>query len=387
MALFVNVLGFSRGGVPPFGWGHGQVWLGVCIRLKAMACRTIRAFALRGPHVFDTEAWFDNLRRYGLPAPPIACHAVELLQSGSQVSVGRLHLMQVDARGPLLGMSSYYSSLYQPVVWGAGSCCAVDWGDLAGRIRRLPGASVIRLQPLDADGAFICGMAAGLRACGYSVDRFFCFGNWYLPTEPGGFEAYWRQRPAQLRNTVERARRRLDRSHTWRIDIVTAPSPALEQGIAAYQRVYAQSWKEPEPNPAFMPGLIRMAADQGGLRLGLLWLEGEVVAAQVWIVTEGKAHIFKLAYQSGFERFSVGSVLTAALMQHVMDVDVVREVDYLTGDDNYKKDWMSHRRERVGLIAFDRSRLRGCVAWGKHAAGKLYRRLVNPGASRASVSS
>lgn len=136
-----------------------------------------------------------------------------------------------------------------------------------------------------------------------------------------------------------------------------------------------------------MPGLIRMAADQGQLRLGLLWLEGEVVAAQVWIVTAGKAHIFKLAYQAGFERFSVGSVLTAALMQHVMDVDGVREVDYLTGDDSYKKDWMSHRRERVGLIAFDRSRLRGCMAWARHSAGKLYRRCLSPDAIRKSLSS
>lgn len=337
--------------------------------------------------MFDTEAWFDNLRRYGLSVPPLACHAVDLRQSGFAKSVGRLHLMQVDARGPLLGLSNYYSSLYQPVVWGAGSCCDVDWDDLARRIRRMPGAAIVRLQPLDADGVFIRGMEAGLQACGYSVDRFFCFGNWYLPIEAGGFEAYWQQRPAQLRNTVERARRRLDRSHPWRIDILTNPSPALEVGVAAYQRVYAQSWKEPEPNPDFMPGLIRMAADQGSLRLGLLWLDGEVVAAQVWIVTAGKAHIFKLAYQAGFERFSVGSVLTAALMRHVMDVDGVQEVDYLTGDDNYKKDWMSHRRERVGLIAFDRSRLRGCVAWARHAAGKLYRRCLTSGVSRKRLSS
>lgn len=294
--------------------------------------------------------------------------------------------MQLKLGEPLTGLANYYSSLYGPV-WCDGGREGVDWRQVCQAVVRLPGSSVIRLQPLDADGLFIRGMEAGLQACGYSVDRFFCFGNWYLPVEAGGFEAYWRLRPAQLRNTVARAKRRLERSHAWHIDILTDPSPALELGITAYQRVYAQSWKEPEPNPDFMPGLIRMAAGQGNLRLGLLWLEGEVVAAQVWIVTAGKAHIFKLAYQSGFERFSVGSVLTAALMRHVMDVDGVREVDYLTGDDNYKKDWMSHRRERVGLIAFDRSRLRGCVAWVRHVAGKLYRRLVSPSASRTSLSS
>lgn len=342
--------------------------------------------ARRGERVFENQAWFDHLLASGFESRPCAHHVVEVPQ-GRASPVLRLHLMQMRREEPLAGLANYYSSLYGPV-WCDTVHEGVDWREVCEAVADLPGSAVLRLQPLDADGVFIRGMEAGLQACGYSVDRFFCFGNWYLPIEAGGFEAYWQQRPAQLRNTVERARRRLDRSHPWRIDILTNPSPALEVGVAAYQRVYAQSWKEPEPNPDFMPGLIRMAADQGSLRLGLLWLDGEVVAAQVWIVTAaGKAHIFKLAYQAGFERFSVGSVLTAALMRHVMDVDGVQEVDYLTGDDNYKKDWMSHRRERVGLIAFDRSRLRGCVAWARHAAGKLYRRCLTSGVSRKRLSS
>lgn len=283
--------------------------------------------------------------------------------------------MQMKRGGALVGLANYYSSLYGPV-WCDGARGSVDWSAVCEAVVRLPGSAVIRLQPLDADGAFIRGMEAGLQDLGYRVDRFFCFGNWYLPVARGGFDAYWRQRPAQLRNTVERARRRLDRSHTWCVDILTDPSPELELGIASYQSVYGQSWKEPEPNPAFMPGLIRMTAAQGRLRLGLLRLDGEVVAAQVWVVVACKAHIFKLAYRSGCERFSVGSVLTAAMMRHVVDVDAVQEVDYLTGDDGYKKDWMSHRRERVGLIAFKRSHFRGLLSWVRHAAGWQYSKVM-----------
>lgn len=328
--------------------------------------------------MFDTPAWFENLQRHGLPRQPAALHALEVYGTTEHEPVGLLHLMRWSDNGPLLGLSNYYSSLFGPA-WLDGVPKQADWLELAGRIRRLPGASVIRLQPLDAEGVFIRGLETGLRAHHYSVDRFFCFGNWYVHGEPGGFEAYWARRPAQLRHTVERARRKLGRSHTWHTEILTTPSPALEAGVAAYLDVYAHSWKEPEPNQAFMPMLIRMAAGNGSLRLGLLWLDGVVVAAQVWIVTAGKAHIFKLAYRSQWARLSVGSVLTAALMQHVMDVDGVREVDYLTGDDRYKKDWMSHRRERVGLIAFDTTTWRGCWAWGRHSAGKLYRRWRSSG--------
>lgn len=376
-------MGFARGS-PLDGGQAGKVRPCNTPGLTFLCC-TINPCALRVQDVFDTEAWFENLEAHGLAQPPVAVHSIKLHQVGTGRLAGSVHLMRPDRRSPLLALSNYYSSLFEPVFLGhLGE--DVDWSELTRQIKRLPGASVIRLQPLDADGIFIRGMESGLRACGYSVDRFFCFGNWYLPCKAGTFDAYWQQRPAKLRNTVERAKRRLDRSHVWQVEILTEASPALEAGVAAYQRVYDQSWKEPEPNPDFMPGLIRMSARHGTLRLGLLRLDGEVVAAQVWIVAAGKANIYKLAYQSGFERFSVGSVLTAALMQHVMDVDGVQEVDYLTGDDAYKQDWMSHRRERVGLIAFDRSRLGGLIAWVKHRAGKLYRRCATKFSSRTNLS-
>jgi len=56
-------------------------------------------------------------------------------------------------------------------------------------------------------------------------------------------------------------------------------------------------------------------------------------------------------------------VLTAALMQHALDVDRVQTVDYLIGDDAYKREWMSHRREPAGdhcLESPDAARGRRC---------------------------
>ena len=40
-------------------------------------------------------------------------------------------------------------------------------------------------------------------------------------------------------------------------------------------------------------------------------------------------------------------------MEHVIDTDKVHDVDYLTGDDAYKKDWMPDRRERWGIAVFN----------------------------------
>jgi hypothetical protein len=284
--------------------------------------------------------------------------------------------MQESSGSPLCALSNYYSCLYGPV-GSAGAIQRVStsqWQAAAQALRQLPGSSVLRLQPLDAGSAWLAGLEGGLRAVGYWTDQFFCFGNWYQPVSGGGFADYWRQRPSALRHSVERGRRRLDRAGAWRIDILADASPGLDACLAAYLAVYAQSWKSPEPCPDFMPALVRMAAREGWLRLGVLWLGQQPLAAQVWLVCGGKASIYKLAYVKGQERLSAGSVLTAALMQYAMDVDRVLEVDYLSGDDAYKRDWMAMRRERVGLVAFDPRRFPGLLAAGRHFAGRKLRR-------------
>ncbi len=37
-------------------------------------------------------------------------------------------------------------------------------------------------------------------------------------------------------------------------------------------------------------------------------------------------------------------------MKHVIDTDKVEEIDFLTGNEPYKKDWMSASRKRWGMI-------------------------------------
>lgn len=322
--------------------------------------------------IFQSALWFELLASHGFEqaVSPLAADV------GSLPGAAQLRLISDRSCGGIESLSNYYSGLYGPVGSRRNEVLA-DWLQAVGFVRSECEPVCWRLHPLDAQAAWVTDLTDALKAGGYWTDRYFCFGNWYQPVEPGGFDAYWAARPSALRNTVARARRRLDRQGEWRLDIINGEQPGLEAAIKAYESVYNRSWKTPEPNPAFMPGLIRLAAQQGWLRLGLLQVGDEPLAAQLWLVAGGKANIFKLAYVQGFEKLSVGSVLSAELMRHVIDVDRVREVDFLSGDDPYKADWMSHRRERIGLVAFDQRHWRGWLAAARHQLGK-WRRLWWP---------
>jgi Acetyltransferase (GNAT) domain len=126
----------------------------------------------------------------------------------------------------------------------------------------------------------------------------------------------------------------------------------------------------------FIPGLIRLCAQQGVLRLGVAHIDGKPAAAQLWIVHNGAALIYKLAYDEQFADLSVGTILTANLMQHVLDIDKAEVVDYLSGDDAYKKDWMSDRRERWGILAMNPRTVGGAMAIGRHVGGRFLKRAA-----------
>jgi len=335
----------------------------------------------QGPEadVFCTLPWFENLAWFGLEATELQQPQCQLLLASDTAS-GSLVCLPLMGGATLQSLSNYYSSLYSPLIWQAasGQPSAVapgTWLAMGQHLRQHPARwPVITLSPLDADAAFLAPLQSGLAKAGYWTDRFFCFGNWYLTVAQRSFEAYASTLPSALRHSIERGQRRLSKQGPWNIHIQQAVDARLEASIAEFVQVYNQSWKTPEPTPQFIPQLIRMAAAQGWLRLGVLTLDGQAIAAQLWLVKDGKASIYKLAYVKGFERLSAGSVLTHALMRQVIDVDQVAEVDYLTGDDAYKRDWMSHRRERWGLVAFHPRTLRGLWLAAQHFTSKYFKR-------------
>jgi len=276
----------------------------------------------------------------------------------------------------LESLGNYYTSYFAPVIGEGLREVSEVCHALASGIRS-DGREwdELYLQPLDASSPGFAALVGALGARGLVVQTFVCFGNWYLDVGGRSYAEYSRDLPSVVRKNLPYNARRLERSGKVRYELITGKD-GLEEALEDYGRVYIGTWKQPEPHPAFVPGLARAAAARGWLRLGLVYLDGEPVAAQLWLVSNGVASIYKMCYDQKFAKYSAGTVLTGRLLEHVIDVDRVREVDYLSGDDAYKQHWMSHRRERWGIRAFNPFSARGLVQAAKYVGGRSGKRAL-----------
>lgn len=321
------------------------------------------ADAACGGDLFSTGPWFRHFAATALDAQE---HPFYVLSGGtpnepaSALALKTTRTATFPRARMLESMTSYYSCGYGPVSAEphSGTVLSGLVEALCEAGRRVDG---VQLGPLDRGSPFAQACESALRAAGFTVYWVLAYRNWYATTAGMGYADYLKRVPSSFPATSEKRRQAFLRKAQGTISI-THSSDGLEEQLAAYDHVYRESWKVPEPYPAFMPGLVRLAASQGWLRLGVLRVNGAPAAAQLWFVADGRALIYKVAYVEQHAKLSVGSMLSCAMLQHAIDVDRVREVDFLSGDDPYKAKWMFERRDRHTLMAFNPRRWRGLVA-------------------------
>lgn len=197
-------------------------------------------------------------------------------------------------------------------------------------------------------------LRAAFRAAGWKVFLTPQAGNWRIDTEGLDFDTYWAQRPARLRNTAKR------RTKSAALDIQIYDRFDAE-AWADYEAVYRASWKPEEGSFPFLKALAKQEGAAGTLRIGVARKNGRPVAVQLWLIENGEATIHKLAYAEEAKAMSPGTILGAAMFRRALDTDRVRSIDYGTGDDAYKTDWMAERRVLWRLSAFNPKTLRGLI--------------------------
>lgn len=286
------------------------------------------------------------------------------------------HKHSVFQAPALLAASNYYSSLFSLIRAYAPEQTQEDLNFLLHHIvQEVPRWASLDLHPLALDSTQLPAIEIACRTAGMAVQRYFCFGNWYLKLNGRSFSEYFESLPSRLKNTLKKKQKQAEKNNNLQFKVVQTESE-LASALAAYEQVYLASWKPSEAQPQFIAALMLSCAQQGSLRLALAYLDGQAVAAQLWIVHSDRALIYKLAYDERYTQLSIGSLLTCHMMQQVIEIDRVSEVDYLTGDDAYKQDWMSGRRERWGLRAYNLGSLTGILMACWHLGRQHGKRLL-----------
>jgi hypothetical protein len=204
----------------------------------------------------------------------------------------------------------------------------------------------------------------GLREAGWIVFAAPRTANWRIDTAGMDFERYWAKRPARLRNTAKR------KAKGAALDVVVHDrfdAAAWDD----YESVYRASWKPEEGSFPFLRALAEQEGAAGTLRLGIAKAAGVPVAAQLWLVENKEATIHKLAYSEAAKAMSPGTILGMAMFRHVLDQDRVERIDYGTGDEAYKAEWMEEKKTLWNLTAFNPRTFKGLLGAGRAWASAL----------------
>ena len=310
---------------------------------------------------FDRLDWWQGLAAHCGLSPRLA-----VAREGDDVAV--LPLTRSD--GHPQALTNWYTFRFRPVFSEGANREALLTAlasDLAERCRRVTLSGVP-----DEDGS-ATAIQRAFEQAGWAVSRETCDTNHVLPVAGRSYEEYQASLPGKLRTTLKRKTRK----------VATRVLTHFDAGVwQDYEDIYAESWKPEEGSPAFLRAFAESEGAAGRLRLAVAHAadgnyDGKAIAAQMWTVEGETAWIHKLAHREEAKPLSPGSVLSAALFRHVIDEDKVDLIDFGTGDDPYKRDWMEQARPRYRLdmmrlqdprnwLIFAKSGLRRLAGRAKH---------------------
>ena len=289
------------------------------------------------PSLFDRIDWFESLHEHCLARQP-----VRILQAIEGPVEAWLFLLS-PASERQSALANWYSFAWSPIYFGDPDA------PMQQRLAEVLAAELFRtgrhidLYPVGNTAEMLLD---AFRRSGWFGVRRPMGGRHMLALNGRDFAAYWAGRPSRLRNQVQRKAR----SSRFTIEIRHQVDDALWHD---YVTVHASSWKQPEPGLSFLRALAEREAAAGTLRLGFARLNGQPVATQLWTVENDVALIHKLAHDRAFDGASPGTLLSHAMFAHAIDTEGVRLIDYGTGDNAYKMEWMEDRQTLYRLDFFN----------------------------------
>jgi CelD/BcsL family acetyltransferase involved in cellulose biosynthesis len=226
---------------------------------------------------------------------------------------------------------------------------------VVGWLRR-PGHRVVDLEGLAAGGRLARALAV------HEIDRT---GAPWAPL-PAAADDYLAGLPGSLRSTIARSRKRLVKAGGAMRDV--EPDDA-ERALDDLARLHDQRWAD---ESAFLAAWARFrAAARVGLERGEVRIreavdpDGVVVATELDLVVADRVAFYQAGRSTEREWRGVGSVVKADVIAAAVARGAA-EYDLLRGDEGYKSDWATRRRELVRIrfgVGAGRAVAAGAEAW------------------------
>ncbi|KGJ92725.1 GNAT family N-acetyltransferase [Colwellia psychrerythraea] len=282
--------------------------------------------------------------------------------------VHRLNSKNKVSQPEITSLTSFYSSVAEPIFFI--SPCKVAMRQLLIHIDKQYQWHSMQLGDFDE------GLVEQALLEYFPYQRLFSITDNVYQRDISDYSSYYQQRPSQLRNTIRRREKKLAKAHQYRTEIITNVE-AFDSAFLAYKTIYQQSWKGEEYSFNFIKKVCLSAIAENKLRFGLLFVDDEPAAAQLWFLQmadddsaeqnnselfQTTASIFKLAYSPKYQQYSVGSILSLALSEYVISKDKAANIEFGMGSEAYKKDWLIDKRTRQSYQIFNPASIYGKLA-------------------------
>jgi len=279
----------------------------------------------------------------------------------------------------LQSLTNYHSFRFNAICApGEEAALEAIWSHLRARTRRW---DVVRLEEVPADAPVLEPFLRAARRDGSPVGAWRGAQVPYLPTT-GTWEHYRASLSKNMRANLRKKDRRLReegevcyRTLSVPVDVATA----LEVGL----KLEGSGWKAAQgsaiiSNPAltgFYTDWAVVAAAHGWLRLSFLDVAGTPVAFDFSTLYGGRYYDLKMGYDPTWEKFSVGQLLKAEILQRCFETEA-REYDFLGETMRAKDDWAPRKRAHEWHFIYANTLKGRALHFGKFTVAPLAKRWL-----------
>jgi len=228
----------------------------------------------------------------------------------------------------------------------------------------LNGWDIIELCPVLEDDETMNILKSIIRERGYQNWSESYAENWYMNgIKCSSFDEYFNRRPhPDFKKSFRKRKKRFEESGKVEFKMVR-DDKGIDEYMDCYYEVYARSWKEREAvGPMFHRDLGRVAAAKGWLRLGFLFLNGVPVATHFCIVSNKAGYFLKVAYDGKYKEYGLGHLMHYETIRYMIDYDRIESMSLGAGNEDYKKFWVSDKREMQRIVVFNKTSKGNCLA-------------------------